>query len=195
MIGQHDEEQRKRHVAVVHGALLGLFPQREICRSSRARRGQHLVLSGKNPHPDIRDHDRAEQGPDVHERRAPGEQAAEQHRDGGEQRERDSRRHDGAARQGRTPQRIIHHPAHGQQADAQHDRGAAANAGNAWIEQIGIAQSLVDRITLGGFNAARTGRAQRFFHSDEIVQVSGGSARFPPLPPPLQAPLPHLSQS
>src|SRR2546425_8059637 len=92
----------------MHRALLGLFPQREICRSARARGGQHLVLCRKNPHPDIRDHDRAEQGPDVHERRASREQAAEQHGDGGEHRQRHGRRHSWAARLGRTPRSEEH---------------------------------------------------------------------------------------
>ncbi len=124
----------------MHGALLGTLAQREIRRSPVARRGQHLVLCGENPHPDIRDHDGAEQRPDVHERRASGELAAEKHGDGGEQYQRNGRRDGRTAREVRAPKHIVDQPAEDQQPDAEHDGGAAANAGDAGIEQIRAAE-------------------------------------------------------
>ncbi len=89
MIGQHDKEQWERDEAVMHRPLFGTLTECEIGRPAGARCVEHLLLGGKNSLPHIRDHDRAEQCPDVDEGGAAGKQPAHHKAEGGQERERD----------------------------------------------------------------------------------------------------------
>ena len=140
VIREHDEEQRERHVAVVHGALFGALAQREIGLPPRLRGGDHLPLRRENAHPHIGNHDRAQQRPDVHECRPTGEEAAECQRDAGEEREGDCGRDPRVRGKGGAPERVVDQPPDDEESDAQRGRRAAADAGNRWVEEIGAAQ-------------------------------------------------------
>ena len=140
VIRQHDEQHRKRHVAVVYGALLCLLPQCEIRRPARAGGVDHLSLRRDDPLPHVGDHDRSEQGADVHERGATGQETAQEDRDAGEEREGNRRRDGWTAGQRRPPQAVVYRPAEDHDGDAQRDGGAPADAGDSRIEEVRAAE-------------------------------------------------------
>ena len=118
MVADHDQQDRQRHVIVVHGALLGDLAEARIGLLALEQRGHGLFLIRDDDGEHIGGHGSADHRADVDESAAPAEDMAQLIRRGDQHAPQATPKHATVAAEWRLAEQVVDDPAAGNKAQA-----------------------------------------------------------------------------